>query len=171
MINDYDRAQCRQLVENEVSWFNGWSASTEAMRKSIAKAINLILQLLEREYDITPKKQNGSEPQLEFNCKTDELKQPPSIDGVTYNPVLDGARLSKQFAAVWEIVRDEEWLTLPALEEKLEYRYPQTSISARLRDFRKPKFGEHTVNRRRVTDRPGVWEYQVIPNREVPSDG
>ncbi len=40
---------------------------------------------------------------------------------------------------------------------------PEASISARLRDLRKARFGAHTVNRRRRGDpTKGVFEYQLL---------
>jgi len=46
--------------------------------------------------------------------------------------------------------------------------YDQASeggVSARLRDFRKEKFGSHTVNRRRKAG-GGTFEYQLIVNNK-----
>lgn len=37
---------------------------------------------------------------------------------------------------------------------------PPQSVSARLRDLRKPRFGEYQVNRRNVSG--GTFEYQLI---------
>jgi hypothetical protein len=38
--------------------------------------------------------------------------------------------------------------------------FPEASISARLRDFRKEQFGKHVVERRRRSQ--GQWEYRLI---------
>ena len=37
---------------------------------------------------------------------------------------------------------------------------PEASVSARLRDLRKAKFGGHEIERRYVGD--GLWEYRMI---------
>jgi hypothetical protein len=53
-----------------------------------------------------------------------------------------------------------EWLTLAELEGFTGH--PQASISARLRDFRRPKFGGHTVERRRRGGpSSGTYEYRL----------
>ncbi len=62
--------------------------------------------------------------------------------------------------AVWNCVRYGNWWTLAALEDSTGY--PQASISARLRDFRKVRFGEHTVEREYRGD--GVYAYRVVVN-------
>jgi hypothetical protein len=49
------------------------------------------------------------------------------------------------------------WRTLAEIETATGF--PQASISARLRDLRKPKFGPYIVERQRR--RPGTWEYRV----------
>jgi hypothetical protein len=51
------------------------------------------------------------------------------------------------------------WWTLPQLAAATGY--PEASISARIRDLRKPKFGGHTVERRHVSK--GLWEYRLCP--------
>ena len=49
------------------------------------------------------------------------------------------------------------WLTLPVISAQTGY--PEASISARLRDLRKTKFGAYNVERRYVVN--GLWEYRV----------
>jgi len=58
-------------------------------------------------------------------------------------------------------MRDGEWRTLGEISEATGH--PEASVSARLRDFRKPRFGGHTVNRRRGKWVGGSWwEYQLL---------
>jgi hypothetical protein len=83
-------------------------------------------------------------------------------DGDTFNPFLDEERLNKQMRGVFTIMRDQRWRSLKAIADMTGY--PEASVSARLRDFRKPKFGGLTLNRRRVTD--GLHEYQLCPAEE-----
>jgi hypothetical protein len=71
----------------------------------------------------------------------------------------DFGRLAKQRKAIFNLMRLGNWYTLAALEEITGY--PQASISARLRDFRKAKHGSHTVDRRRLFEASGVWEYRL----------
>lgn len=74
---------------------------------------------------------------------------------------VDGPRLSRQLIRVKEYMRDGEWRTLRELEDALGY--PQASISARLRDLRKPRFGSLMVERRRRGEGRGTYEYRVAP--------
>jgi hypothetical protein len=83
------------------------------------------------------------------------------MDGDTYDPSLDRVRLNGQNLKVYLLMRDEVWRRLSQIAWHVHA--PEASVSARLRDLRKEKFGEHTVNRRRVTV-TGLWEYQLIPN-------
>lgn len=85
------------------------------------------------------------------------------FDGETFDPVQDRIRLNRQSRNVFNLMKDEKWRTLTELSETL--RAPTTSISARLRDMRKKRFGSHTVNRRRVHG--GVFEYQLVENPEA----
>jgi hypothetical protein len=84
--------------------------------------------------------------------------EPPKFDGDTYDAERDGRRLNRQLMAVWMVVRDERWRTLAQIAD--ETGEPEASISARLRDFRKPHIMGATVERRHV--KQGLWEYRVI---------
>jgi hypothetical protein len=92
------------------------------------------------------------EPERPHNCLPDA-----HFDGDTYDPARDHTRLKRQLGRVFEAVRDGEWHTLVGLEIKTGD--PQASISARLRDLRKPKFGGYNVEHRHIGD--GQWEYRI----------
>ena len=81
-----------------------------------------------------------------------------TFDGETYEPALDGARLSREYDRVFRLMRDGEWRTLADISEATGD--PQASVSARLRDMRKPRFGSHTVERRRCGE--GLFEYRLL---------
>lgn len=81
-----------------------------------------------------------------------------SAGGETFDHDRDGERLNLQREKVFAVMRDEQWHTLGVLEKITGY--PQASISARLRDFRKPKFGSYTVERRYVSN--GLWAYRLL---------
>lgn len=83
----------------------------------------------------------------------------PDHDGSTYDRALDKVRLNAQQRRVYEAVRDGAWWTLAELEARTGD--PQASVSARLRDFRKDKFGGFRVERRRRG--VGTWEYRLLP--------
>lgn len=82
------------------------------------------------------------------------------FDGSTYDPAKDMDRLKSQWEVVFDLMQDGRWRTLREIED--ETGFPQSSISARLRDFRKPKFGGHTVERsRQDQDRSGTYVYRI----------
>jgi len=82
------------------------------------------------------------------------------FDGITYSSDRDGTRLRKQLQAVWSYMRVNDWVTLA--EVATVTGYPEASISARLRDFRKARFGRNIVNREYLGQ--GQWEYQLVPS-------
>ncbi len=86
----------------------------------------------------------------------------PDFDGATYERALDHARLGEQLLRVGRVMADGNWHTLRELSDRTGD--PEASISARLRDLRKRKFGGHTVEHERL-DR-GLWRYRLI--REMP---
>lgn len=92
------------------------------------------------------------------------MTSPPDAhrSGKTYDPRLDAARLNTQARKVWDIMRDRHWRTLGQIEALTGY--PQPSISARLRDFRKARCGAHTVQHKRDEYRTGLWWYRLVPN-------
>ncbi len=89
------------------------------------------------------------------------------FDGETYSPELDQKRLEKQIYRVWFAMSDGHWHTLS--EIRTLTGGSEAAISARLRDYRKPRFGAHEVQRRRVSR--GLWSYRVIPARSFTLDG
>lgn len=91
-----------------------------------------------------------------FENPTDGTKD---FDGETYDRKIDIKRLSSQLNRVYEAMKDGQWRSLCAISAITGD--PESSISARLRDLRKPKFGFHTVNRMRVKE-TGVFLYQLI---------
>lgn len=104
------------------------------------------------------------EPSLPFDAPEDA----PDFDGETYDPEQDHIRLGKQALRVWKCVCDSQWRTFAEIEQEIGAT-PHPSISSRLRDFRKTKFGAHTVESRlRDPDlKPGLWEYRVVPNPQA----
>lgn len=87
-----------------------------------------------------------------------------NFDGQTYDPRLDGVRLGKQLRSVRDYLASlprDRLVTLRELSEALHY--PEASISARIRDLRKDRWGGLTVERQRL-DR-GLWGYRLIGPR------
>lgn len=79
-------------------------------------------------------------------------------DGQTFNLARDGRRLACQHNRVLSAIRGGDWVTLALLSAMTGD--PEASISARLRDLRKPKFGAHQIERRYV--RRGLHEYRLV---------
>lgn len=85
--------------------------------------------------------------------------------GKVYDYKYDFTRLKNQRERVWAVMLSHEWVTLSEISFKTGD--PEASISANLRDFRKPKYGSHTVMKRpRGHRKVGLWEYKLVPNRE-----
>ncbi len=96
-----------------------------------------------------------------FDTKRDFSKS--DFDGRTYEPKFDSGRLRGEMARVYNclITVHQAWWTLREISKWTGD--PEASISARLRDLRKRKFGAHTVNRRRRGDpKQGIFEYQLL---------
>ena len=81
----------------------------------------------------------------------------PLFDGLTFNHARDDTRLRKQLDAVRSVMMSGGWWTLAELSKKAQGS--EASVSARLRDLRKTRFGGYTIDRRYVMD--GVWEYHM----------
>ncbi len=81
--------------------------------------------------------------------------------GATFDPALDEERLNEQTIRIYRLMNDSLWRTLA--EISAETGDPEASVSARLRDLRKPDFGAFVVNRRRRTPSSGLWEYRLQP--------
>jgi hypothetical protein len=99
----------------------------------------------------------------------DHAPDPPPrlyFDGATYIPEFDETRLGIQHRAVWRVVQDEQWRILDEIIACIVANggreYATAAISARVRDFRKPRFGSFTVDiRARGDRRNGLFEYRV----------
>ena len=88
-------------------------------------------------------------------------KPSPTFSGATYSPALDQQRLETLLARVFELMKDGRWRTLVEIREACGGS--EASISARLRDYRKPEHGGHVMEgRRREGAASGVWEYRVL---------
>lgn len=81
------------------------------------------------------------------------------FDGDTYDHDRDHSRLARQLGKVRHLMADGCWRTLADIARATSE--PETSVSARLRDLRKPKFGGHEVQRRYLG--VGIWAYRVVP--------
>ena len=89
-----------------------------------------------------------------------------TFDGDTFDPFLDGVRLESQLSLVAQVMSDGAWWTIPAVVVEIARRFgvkcSDTGVSARIRDFRKDRFGGREVERRRVVAASGLYEYRVL---------
>jgi arginine repressor len=86
----------------------------------------------------------------------------PLFDGRTYDAARDGQRLKSQLEAVRQVLSAGEWKTLNGISRELHIRgidASEASISARIRDLRKAKFGAYQVGRRYIDN--GLWAYRM----------
>lgn len=87
------------------------------------------------------------------------------FDGATYRADRDRARLSGQLGRVADALSDGRWWTLAQLAVRCGD--PEASVSARLRDLRKGRFGGYTVLAEPQDG--GLWRYRLVTaNRLVP---
>lgn len=86
----------------------------------------------------------------------------PQRDGATYQHDRDGVRLAEQHQRVWDVMKDGRWYTPAELETATSYSW--ASIGARLRDFRKARFGSHQVKRENIGG--GSFHYKLVIRRE-----
>ena len=77
------------------------------------------------------------------------------------------------YQSVWRVMADGQWHTLREISEKSGFS--EASVSAQLRDYRKTKYGGHTVAMRSAkvqTHEREVFakEYKLVPNRVAYDD-
>lgn len=103
-------------------------------------------------------KNQNTDMQEEFNFTA-------HFKGSDYEPELDKVRLTGQLRRIYDCMKDGVWRTLSEISELTGDG--ESSISAQLRNLRKPEFGVHTVNRQRRGDRKkGLFEYSLIINQK-----
>jgi hypothetical protein len=83
------------------------------------------------------------------------------FDGADYVHERDGKRLAKNHMKLKDLMQDQRFRTLSEISAITHI--PEASVSAGLRDFRKEKFGRHTVNKNYLEN--GLYSYQLILNK------
>ena len=92
-----------------------------------------------------------------------DLFNQPHFDGATYEAEQDKKRLTGQIHAIFKLMKDGKFRTLNGIHQELGY--PESSISAQLRNLKKERFGSHGLDKRHVGNRDkGLWEYKIIVN-------
>lgn len=86
----------------------------------------------------------------------------PLFDGNTYEEEHDRARLQTQLQAVRSVMLQGGWFTISEIKSLIGGTATPQSISARLRDLRKQRFGGFEVQRRRRGSKDaGLFEYRL----------
>ena len=92
-----------------------------------------------------------------------------TFDGEGYDERFDKDRLITQLQRVYDMMRDSEWRSLKEISDTLsliyDNRFPEASISADLRSFRKVKHGSSIVERH--NEGHGLFLYRLIPSPET----
>lgn len=87
---------------------------------------------------------------------------PPAIlgdrDGQTFDRARDGVRLNAQAQAVFSYMSHGQWRTLADISAATGA--PEASVSARLRDLKKPHLGGYTIEKRYIAN--GLWQYRLV---------
>jgi hypothetical protein len=113
-------------------------------------------------YDDAPAR--GEKPPPDFGVPgATELR----FSGDDYVPELDAARLAGQIERVYSVLSDGDyWWTLDEIEREIRRRFdlhdPEPSISAQIRHLRKPRFGSHSIEKRRRGEETGLFEYRLV---------
>lgn len=93
---------------------------------------------------------------------TDTTQHPSLFDGRgdDEGPTKD-TRLASLLKRVYGVMSDGHWRTLSDIAHEARAG-SEASVSARLRDLRKPRFGGHTIERQLVGD--GLYAYRMVPS-------
>jgi hypothetical protein len=87
---------------------------------------------------------------------------PPAIlgdrCGETFDRARDGDRLNGQAADVYHYMRHGQWRTLADIAAATGA--PEASVSARLRDLKKPHLGGFKIEKRYIAS--GLWQYRLV---------
>ncbi len=90
------------------------------------------------------------------------IQEPLRFNGPEYRPERDNPRLGAQITRIFTLMRDGRWRTLREIADTTGD--PESSVSAQLRHLRKPRFGEHTVERRQRGENGALYEYRLVEN-------
>ncbi len=81
----------------------------------------------------------------------------PQFDGAVYEAELDLDRLTWQLDRIKKLMSDGQWRTVERISKIV--KAPECSVSAQLRNLKKPRFGGYKVEKRRAVG--ALWEYRV----------
>lgn len=82
------------------------------------------------------------------------------FSGATYVPSQDQGRLQTQLGKIYFCMHDHKWRTLSEISQMTGA--PESSVSAQLRNLKKPAHGGYILNKRSRGERShGLFEYQI----------
>lgn len=81
------------------------------------------------------------------------------FSGSDYSPELDKERLTGQLKAIKTLIADGKWYTLAEISHQTGAG--EASVSAQLRNLRKPEFGGYTIEKQRRGE-SGLFEYRLV---------
>ena len=87
-----------------------------------------------------------------------------NFSGSNYKPSVDRPRLKRQFEIIFDLMKDGLPRTLFQIRNATGFS--EASVSAQLRNLRKPSFGSHTVLKERKSEGSGTWSYTLIVNEK-----
>lgn len=98
-----------------------------------------------------------------------------TFSGAAYTPDLDRARLTAQIERIRSYMLDAGWRSLREIKIALERIhapavFPESSISAQLRNLKKSPYSYRLEKRRREGirgPRAGIWEYRLLPPTQI----
>lgn len=80
------------------------------------------------------------------------------FDGRTYNADLDGPRLAGQLLRVFKVMADGKWRSYAEIAAEADV--PEGTVGSRVRDLRKPKFGDFNILTQRIES--GLWKHRLV---------
>ena len=89
------------------------------------------------------------------------MPQPFIFDGAGFDPDLDGERLARQLRAIRDYLfglEGDRFATVGEIASALGF--PECSVSAQLRNLRKPRHGGYKIESRRLTE-TGLFGYRL----------
>ena len=86
-----------------------------------------------------------------------DLSHRPHFDGADLIPSRDYDRMKGQILRVFNLIKDGKWRTLEEISNATGD--PHASVSTRLRDFRKKRFGGFTINKKYIKN--GLYKYSM----------
>lgn len=107
---------------------------------------------------------SGSDPYNKelTNQRSKNVVKNAFSSGSTYSHALDGERIKGRRAQIFALMGDRKFRSLTEIANTVGGS--EAAASARLRDFRKAKYGSYTVIGKRFGDKKsGFWKYQVLP--------